>query len=184
MRLPKPRVEPIPEVEWTDEVREILPRIPGSGRVLNIFSTLARHPKLFKHWQVFGAHILGNSTLPARDRRIAILRVGWLCRCEYEWGQHAVIGRLVGLSDDEIRRTTQGPSAPGWDPFEATLLAAVDELHADSMIRDATWSALAARYDVRQLMDFVFTVGQYTLASMALNTLGVQLDDGIEGFPR
>jgi hypothetical protein len=65
-----------------------------------------------------------------------------------------------------------------------TLLAAVDELHADSMIRDATWSDLAARYDVRQLMDLVFTVGQYTLVSMALNTLGVQLDDGIEGFPR
>ncbi len=94
-----------------------------------------------------------------------------------------MIGRLVGLSDDEIHRTTQGASAPGWDPFEATLLAAVDELHADSMIRDTTWSALAARYDVRQLMDFVFTVGQYTLVSMALNTLGVQLDDGIEGFP-
>ena len=52
------------------------------------------------------------------------------------------------------------------------------------MIRDATWRALAARYDVRQLMDLVFTVGQYTLVSMALNTLGVQLDDGIEGFPR
>ena len=184
MRLARPRVEPMPEAEWTDEVRELLPRSPGSGRVLNIFSTLARHPKLLKRWQVFGAHILGKSTLPPRDREIAILRVGWLCRCEYEWGQHAVIGRLVGLSDDEIRRTTLGPSAPGWDPFEATLLAAVDELRADSMIADATWSALAARYDVRQLLDLVFTVGQYTLVSMALNTLGVQLDDGIEGFPR
>jgi hypothetical protein len=29
----------------------------------------------------------------------------------------------------------------------------------------------------------VFTVGQYTLVSMALNTLGVQLDEGIPGFP-
>ena len=88
------------------------------------------------------------------------------------------------LSDDEIRRTTKEAAAPGWDPFEATLLAAVDELRADSMIADATWSALAARYDVRQLLDLVFTVGQYTLVSMALNTLGVQLDEGIEGFPR
>jgi 4-carboxymuconolactone decarboxylase len=183
MRRTKPRVEPIPEAEWTDEVRELLPPGP-SGRVLNIFSTLARHPKLLKRWQVFGAHILGKSTLPPRDREIAILRVGWLCRCEYEWGQHAVIGRLVGLSDDEIRRTTLGPSAPGWDPFEATLLAAVDELRADSMIADPTWAALGARYDVRQLLDLVFTVGQYTLVSMALNTLGVQLDEGIEGFPR
>ena len=183
MRLRKPRVEPMPEAEWTDEVRELLPRSPGSGRVLNIFSTLARHPKLLKRWQVFGAHILGKSTLPPRDREIAILRVGWRCHCEYEWGQHRVIGLLVGLTDDEIRRTTMDASAPNWEPFEATLLAAVDELHADSMISDATWSALAARYDVRQLMDLVFTVGQYTLVSMALNTLGVALDPGVEGFP-
>ncbi len=184
MRLSKPRVEPLLETEWTDEVRELLPRSSGSGRVLNIFATLARHPKLLKRWLVFGNHVLGKSTLSAREREIAILRVGWLCRCEYEWGQHVVIGRMVGLSESEIRRIPMGPSAPGWDPFEATLLTAVDELRADSMIRDETWSVLAARYDTLQLIDLVFTVGQYTLVSMALNTLGVQLDEGIEGFPK
>jgi len=183
MRLSRPRVEPIPEAEWTDEVRELLPRSLGGGRVLNLFTTLARHPKLLKRWLVFGNHVLGKSTLPAREREIAILRVGWLCQSEYEWGQHVVIGRMAGLSDAEIRRIPLGPSAPGWDPFEATLLTAVDELRADSMIKDETWSALVARYDTKQVIDLVFTVGQYTLVSMALNTLGVQLDDGIEGFP-
>jgi len=34
-----------------------------------------------------------------------------------------------------------------------------------------------------QLMDVVFTVGQYNLVSMALNTLGVQQDEGLPGFP-
>jgi 4-carboxymuconolactone decarboxylase len=184
MRPSKPRVEPLPETEWTDEVRELLPRSSRSGRVLNIFATLARHPKLLKRWLVFGNHVLGKSSLSAREREIAILRVGWLCRCEYEWGQHVAIGRIVGLSEEEIRRIPVGPSAPGWDPFEATLLTAVDELRAESMIRDETWNVLAARYDTLQLIDFVFTVGQYTLVSMALNTLGVQLDDGIEGFPK
>ena len=144
MRLSRPRIEPLPESEWTDEVRELLPRNVGS---------------------------------------IAILRIGWLCRCEYEWGQHVVIGRKAGLSEDEIRRIARGPSAPGWDPFEATLLGAVNELHADSMIGNTTWSALAARYNTQQLLDLVFTVGQYTLVSMALNTLGVQLDAGLAGFP-
>ena len=33
-------------------------------------------------------------------------------------------------------------------------------------------------------MDVVFTVGQYTLVSMALNSLGVQLDAGLAGFAR
>ena len=87
------------------------------------------------------------------------------------------------MSEEEIQRVAEGPDAPGWAPFDVTLLRAVDELHDDAMITHATWKALSARYDTQQLMDLVFTVGQYNLVSMALNTFGVQLDEGIEGFP-
>ena len=184
MRLSKARVEPVPEAEWTPELRELLPRGVGGGRVLAIFTTLARHPKLLKRWLVFGNHVLFKSTLGARERELAILRVGWLCRAEYEWGQHAVIGRQVGLRDEEIRRVIAGPDAAGWTPLEAAVLRAADELHEDSMISDATWKELSKYYGVEQLMDLIFAIGQYTLVSMALNSLGVQLDQGIEGFPR
>lgn len=184
-RLDTPRVPPLPESEWDDEARDLLGGLMrAGGRVLNIFATLAHHPKLMKRWLVFGNHVLGKNSLTPRERELAILRIGWLCRSEYEWGQHAAISRGIGISDEDISRVTRGPDAPGWDPFEATLLRAVDELHADAMIGDATWKALCERYDTRQLMDLVFTVGQYNLVSMALNTLGVQLDEGIEGFPR
>jgi alkylhydroperoxidase family enzyme len=150
--------------------------------VLNIYRTLARHPKLAKRWLVFGSHVLGKNTLDPRAREILILRTGWRCKSEYEWGQHARIGKQTGLSDDEIRRIARGPDAPGWDAFDATLLRAADELHDDSFIGDATWQALSVRYGEQQLIDLIFTVGQYTLVCMALNTLGVQLEDGTPGF--
>ena len=179
-----PRVAPLPRAEWDDEVRELLEATQMGGRTLNIFQTLARHPKLLKRWLVFGNHILFKSTISPRERELLILRTGWNCGAEYEWGQHVVIGKQVGITDDEIDRITRGPDAPGWDSFEAALLRAADDLHRDSRIGDATWSALSARYNTQQLIDLVFTVGQYTLVSMALNTLGVQLDEGIPGFPQ
>ena len=179
-----PRIAPLPPAEWNDEVRDILQVTAMGGRVLNIFQTLARHPKLLKRWLVFGNHVLLKSTLPPRERELLILRTGWNCRAEYEWGQHAAIARQIGMTDAEIARVTRGPDAAGWDPFEATLLRAADELHRDSCIGDATWAALAARHSTQQLMDVVFTVGQYTLVSMALRSFGVQLDEGIAGFPR
>ncbi len=178
-----PRVTPLPEAEWDAETTEVLNATQMGGRVLNIFRTLARHPKLLKRWLVFGTHVLGRSTLAPRERELLILRTGWNCRAEYEWGQHVVIGRMVGITDDDLRRLTIGADAPGWDPFEATLLRAADELHRDSRIGDATWAALTARYSTQQCIDVVFTVGQYTMVSMALNSLGVQLDEGIAGFP-
>jgi 4-carboxymuconolactone decarboxylase len=182
MRLTKPRLEPLAEGKWDDETREMLERLKVDGRVFNIFRTLAAHPKLLKKWLVFGNHILNKSTLPPRERELLILRVGWLCRAEYEWGQHVVIGKKAGLTDDEIDRIKEGPDAPGWSEFDATLLRAVDDLRAQSFISDAVWDALAATYDTRQLLDLIFTVGQYNLVSMALNTLGVRLDEGVAGF--
>jgi alkylhydroperoxidase family enzyme len=41
---------------------------------------------------------------------------------------------------------------------------------------------LKETYSDQQMMDLVFTVGQYNMVSMALNSFGVQLDDYIEGF--
>jgi hypothetical protein len=95
-----------------------------------------------------------------------------------------LIGRAVGLSDEDIDRIADGPSRPGWSAFDDVLVRAADELHDKSVVDDETWAALAQRYTVEQLMDVVFAVGQYTLVSMALNSFGVQLDEGVGGFPR
>lgn len=178
MRLREPRITPLPESDWTDEVRELMPK---QGRVLNIFATLARHPKLLKRWQVFATHVLAKSSLPARERELVILRTGWLCQSHYEFHQHTRIGLSVGLTREEIRKLTEDASV--WSGKDAVLVRAADELHAEQMISDATWSALRESWNEQQLMDLVFAIGQYTLVSMALNTFGVQTEDGSEGWP-
>ena len=86
------------------------------------------------------------------------------------------------MTDDEIRSAKTGPSTPGLSARDRLLLQATDELHADAFITDETWNALTAHLDQLQLMDLVFTVGQYNLVSMALNSFGVQLDEGLPGW--
>ena len=63
---------------------------------------------------------------------------------------------------------------------EAVFLQAVDELLADALIGDETWSTLAAEFEDRQLMDIVFTVGAYDVLAMALRTFAVPLDDDLQ----
>lgn len=185
-RLSQPRITPLKESEMDENAIKLLKpaKALGRGKYLNIFSTLIRYPKLYKAWNTFGNYILGQSTLPAREREIIILRIGWLCQSEYEWGQHVVIGKLCGLDDKEIKQIIKGPSSQGWSTFESALLRAVDELYEKSFISDSTWNILSEKYDEQQLVDLIFTVGQYQLVSMALNTLGIQLDEGYEGFPK
>ncbi len=184
MRLPQPRLTPLAESEWTEEQREVVTRASFDETPLNIFATLARHPKLLKRWLVFAVHVLNKSSLAPRERELAILRTGWLCRSEYEWRQHVVIARDCGLSDDEIDRVGDGPQAPGWSEHERALLRAVDELHADAFVSDATWNTLRQRYGEEQLLDLIFAVGNYRTVAMALNSLGVQPEPGLEPFRR
>ena len=183
MKLSQPRIAPLTEAEWTDEQRKVLEPVHKEGRVYNVRGTLARHWQASKKFGVWGYHVMGDtSTLLPRERELLILRTGWLCQAEYEWGQHVIYGKAAGLTDAEIAQIKEGPDAAGWEPFDATLLRAADELHADTFISDATWAALSKRYTTEQLMDVVFAVGQYTLVCMALNTFGVQLDKGVKGF--
>jgi alkylhydroperoxidase family enzyme len=128
-------------------------------------------------------YVLQEQTLPDRDREILILRIGWLCQAKYEFGQHTLAGKRVGLTDEEILRITKGPDEPGWSTFDAALVRVVDELYYDSIISDATWKVLSEGYNEKQLMDVIFTVGDYNMVSWALNSFGVQLEKGVPGFP-
>lgn len=183
MTASAPRVTPLKPEEWDDEVREILQASQMGGRVLNIFATLARHPKLLKRWLVFGNHVLFKSTLSPRERELLILRTGWNCQAEYEWAQHVGnVGRAREKGLDPVK-LAQGPTAAGWDGFEIVLLNAADELYRDSFVSDRTWNAIAARFDNTMIMNALITAANYRMVSMALNTLGVQIDPGDERFP-
>jgi len=184
VRLKEPRIQPLAESQWDAQQQKMLTPLKRDGRVINVWTTIANNPKLAAKWLPFAFYFLTESTLPRREREMLMLRSAWLCQCEYIFGQHTLLGKSAGLSDEEITRITKGSKAPGWNPSDATLLQAVDELHADAFIPDATWNALAQRYNQQQLMDVVTTVGQYTLLSMFLNSSGVRLDEGVPGFPK
>jgi 4-carboxymuconolactone decarboxylase len=183
-RLEKPRIAPLAESEWNERQRELLgPYIKSDGSVLNVLTTIARHPDLFESFMPFVLYVLEQQTLPARDREMLILRIGWLNQANYEFGQHTLAGKQAGLTDEEILRIAKGPDDPGWNNFDAALIRAADELYSDAIISDATWNTLSQYYEEKQLMDVVFTVGQYNLVSWILNSFGVQLEEGVPGFP-
>ena len=114
IRLQEPRLAPLAESEWNERQGGLLtPFKDSDGSVLNVLTTIGRHPQLFERYLPFGVYVLQEQTLPARDREMLILRIGWLCHAEYEFGHHTLDGKGVGLTDEEVLRITQGPDDPG-----------------------------------------------------------------------
>lgn len=181
-RLQTPRVAPLAKGQRSPAQQEMLASRPD----YNVYKTLAQHVDLYNRWSPLGRFVMTGSSLPPREREMAMLRMGWLCQSEYEWAQHARIAKeQAGLTNEDIHRIAEGPTAAGWSEFDRTLLRMVDELRYDTMISDATWQALRTKYSVQQVMEAMYTASQYQLVSMALNSLGVQLDPGLEDrFPK
>ena len=157
---------------------------PAEGTGIAVSRTLARHARLNAARSPRANFINRVSALMPRHREMLILRTGWNAQSEYEWAQHVgSVGRARDYGLDPVR-IAQGPDAPGWDAFEQSILRAADELYRDSMVSDATWKALAARFDAPLLMSAVFTASSYRATAMALNAFGVQLEPDDERFPK
>ncbi len=172
------RVPPLPADQWDDAVDHALSgMLPAERRnpdsAGNLLATLVRHPKLTRSFLRFNNHLLFSSTLPPRLRELAVLRVAHLSNCEYEWRHHVVMGREVGLTDEDIASIQRGEAT---DEPDRAILRAVDELQDKSIVSDETWAVLSEHLDERQRMDLVFTIGCYGALAMAINTFGVEPD--------
>jgi alkylhydroperoxidase family enzyme len=143
----------------------------------NIFTTLARHRRLFRRWLRFAGALMPGGQLPRADSELVILRVAHNCGSEYEWRHHERLGALAGLTADEMALVRQGAEAPGWTTRQALLLRAADELHAPARsISDDLWAALSTELDERELIELCMLIGHYEMLAMTLNALRVAPD--------
>jgi alkylhydroperoxidase family enzyme len=188
------RIPPRPVDDWTDEVDEafsvLRAHVPGGTTVepaarprSNILGIYAWHPSLIRGWMPFSNH-LRHSTLSDRHREMLIIRTTWLGHGEYEWAQHVRMSRAGGyLTQAEIDALAEGPDAAEWSSEDAAIVRSVDELCTLKNISDESWRAIEEQFSRQQLIDFVFTVGTYDMHCMAFNALGLELEEGMVGFP-
>jgi AhpD family alkylhydroperoxidase len=161
----------------------VLGRISGSKSSLNVMTTIARHQRLFRGWIRFAVKLMPRGTLKRADTELVILRVAHNTDCAYEWSHHSLIAEAAGLSSEDVERVRQGPEAAGWQPHQASLLRAVDELHGEQRISDAVWAELSSFLDESELIELCMLTGHYEMIAMTLNALRVPTD-GAESAPK
>jgi 4-carboxymuconolactone decarboxylase len=173
--------EPAPSSSGTPRIAPV-DVDPEEFLPLNIFRTMVRHRGLADRFNRFGGYLLFKGLLPAREREIVILRVGWRCGSVYEFGQHTVMSKPAGITDEEIRRLAE-ESTDGWSEGDRDLVVFADELCGTNTVSDPTWERLASRWSDEQMIELLLLGGFYRMVSGFLNGAGVQLDDGVPGWP-
>lgn len=174
-----PRLAPIEKV--AERAREAMKSQPINA--VNVTATMAHNRVMGKAIGAFASTILFGGDLPRRQVEIAVLRMGWNCGAIYEFGQHTLFGRDAGLTDAEIYFTTRPIPEGGWSPADATILQIVDDLYADDCVTDTTWAAAEQHFNASDIVHIIAAGGCYRLVSGFLNSAGVQLDEGVPGWP-
>jgi len=165
------RIPPAPPVKSPD----------GTVRpTANVFSTFRHHPPADSVRGAINNHVNRNALQP-KHRELLLMRIGILCRSEYEYAAHFRVGRRAGMSDAEVESILKGPGSSA-DAVWNALLRATDELHANDVVAPDTWSVLARAMDAKQLFDVLVSIGGYRSTSMLINSAGVQLDDNMADF--
>ncbi len=181
MRLKEPRIQPLTDDELKPEHNEALERLPLPFRSVNLFRTSVRAPVAMKTIMLWSKY-LGNQetcSLPWRQRELIVLRTAFLCMSGYEWSHHTYLGRQAGLEKEEVAALRDAVDNHEWNFEDQVILNAISEIVSDSHISDKTWKELSSFYSEKQVIDLIYTVGHYQMASAYANSLGIQIDDGV-----
>ena len=158
-------------------------RLTGTGP-LTIFTTLGRHPRLFRAWLFYSARLMPFGTLPRRDAELVILRVAWQCGAAYEWWHHVPLALRAGLRPEQIAAAAGAPPASGLSGRQRVLAAITDELLAQRALSDETWQAARETLTEREMIETCLLIGHYQGLASAIGGLGIQLEDGcLNGAP-
>ncbi|MGI5461001.1 carboxymuconolactone decarboxylase family protein [Streptomyces sp. CA-249302] len=172
----KARLQPVDESELHEKtLASLAPYRDQDGRIYTIWATLAHHEDALRRFIVFGNHVLGKNTLPLKSRELMILRIAARAQAAYEWDQHVRIARRAGLADETILAAATG-TREGLDEVDRVLLTATDSLLDRQGVDDDLWERLTAHLSTEQVIDMLYTVGQYLTIATVINTLGVQVE--------
>ena len=152
-------IGPLAVSDWDSSLSFIVDDM--NGRPINVHSLMAHHPELLKAWWSFRNYSVNGGELGKRKAELVILRVAVHMKAWYEWGSHVERSLACGISMDEIDRVKILSASIEWEPSEAILLRAVDELIAAHGLSPDTHASLRDHYSVQQVMDIMAIHGMW-----------------------
>ena len=168
-----PATIPLPsDAELSPEVLATLQTLPP----LNVFRMMANAPASFRPLIDLALSILLHSAFDHRKREIAVLRVAHVTRSPYEWAQHVIVAKGVGVTDDEIAKIAVDGPVSTLDAEGNLLCRVADEISRDVRLSDDALAALTERYGVRQATELILCCSYFNMVSRFLESTRVELE--------
>ena len=145
----------------------------GLGMVPNLYAIMARSENGLPNYLTFQS---GKSSLRGKEREAINLIVSQVNGCRYCQSAHTVLGKMHGLTDEQVLEIRHGSAT-----FDARLDALVKlaknitetKGNADATVVD---NFFAAGYDEGNLVDAIMIIGDKTIMNYLHNLTQIPID--------
>lgn len=171
-----PRLPILSLDEMPEKTRSMMTGGKSELKGLNINKMMAHAENSVRHFMRLGNSLLTQAELDARLRELAILRIATLCRSRYEWHQHEILARKVGVPEEQIAAVKEGIDSPAFNDLEKAVLKYTDEVSLNVKSSDQIFNELAGTMSHRELVELTLTIGFYNMVARFLENTEVQIE--------
>lgn len=169
------RIPLVPPEALEGELAEAFNTTAGKS---TFFRLMAQAPTAFGAYRAFTQAIFARLDLPPVDRELAVLLAMDIEKGEYEWAQHEKIAEAMGVTPAQIEAIQRRAfDEAGFTEKQAALLRFTQQVVEDVRVDDATFDAAANHYSHRELVETIFTIGNYMLLARISEVARLPLDD-------
>lgn len=164
--------EQLPEPErdiFDDLVRQ-------RGAVGNIFRIAAHSPLLLRRMLHFSDGLRNRTQLDPRLRELAIMTVGRLTDCEYEYVHHQALAQRVGVRSEQVEQLAAWETNPAFTEQEKAVMRYATEVTQHVRVADTTFNALRTFFDDEQIVELTLNIGFYNMVVRFLLPMQVDLE--------
>lgn len=167
--------------DTNEDVSRLLRRLEERGTDLNVMRAMANCEGAFRNFLRLGNSLLQHSKLSARWRELAIMRVAWRNRSDYEWGQHVSIARGAGLRDAEIEAVKEWENSEVLEADAKSVLQYVDAVDSLTPVEESL-AAVGKFLSSDEIAELTLSVGFWSMVARFLVALQIEREPGTPGF--
>lgn len=171
-----PRLPLLPLEEMPEKTRAMITGGKSGLSGLNINRMMAHAENSVRHFMRLGNSLLTQAKLDQRLRELAILKIATLCRSHYEWYQHEILAREVGVSEEQIEAIRGTPSVSHFNERELAVLKYTEEVTLAVKSSEAAFEALQAFFNHQEIVELTLTIGFYNLVARFLENTEVEIE--------
>ena len=146
------------------------------GSIGNIFRIVANSPLLLRRMLYFSDGLRNRTTLDPRLRELAIMTVGRLTDCEYEYTHHKALAQRVGVSPEQVEKLADWETSPAFNEHERAVIRYATEMTEQVQIADTTFDALRAFLNEEQIVELSLNAAFYNMVVRFLIATQVDLE--------